>query len=125
METNGFTLNNGAYNLLKWVALVLLPGLAALYFGLGQIWHFPAVEQVVGSITVVDTFLGLLLNKSSKNYLNDAYGVVGEKSIGEFVVKQDPEGMVIETTIVAYQDPFILDAHKKAVFDVRREQQVL
>ena len=64
----GVILDPKTYDPLKKLALVGLPAFSALYFGLGQIWGFPAIEQVVGSVAVIDTFLGSLLGISSSNY---------------------------------------------------------
>lgn len=64
-------LSNKQYDILKWVALVLLPALGTLYFGLAQIWGFPYGEQIVGTITVVDTFLGVILGISNAQYKID------------------------------------------------------
>ena len=61
-------LSNKQYNVLKWVALILLPAMGALYFGLAGIWNFPYGEQVVGTITVIDTFLGAILGISTAQY---------------------------------------------------------
>lgn len=61
-------LSNRAYNALKFVALVLLPGFSAAYFSLAQIWGLPNSEQVVGTATVLDTLLGLLLKASTTVY---------------------------------------------------------
>lgn len=62
------TMSNKVYDVLKWVAQVLLPAIATLYFALAGIWGFPFGEQVVGTITAVDTFLGVILHVSTKNY---------------------------------------------------------
>lgn len=59
------------YDILKWVAQIVLPAIGALYFGLCAIWGFPYGEQVVGTITVVDTFLGAILGISSTKYNGD------------------------------------------------------
>lgn len=64
-------LSNRQYDILKWIALVLLPALGTLYFGLAQIWGFPYGEQIVGTITVVDTFLGVILGISNAQYKID------------------------------------------------------
>lgn len=56
------------YDRLKPVALVYLPAFSALYYGLGLIWGFPKVEEVVGSVAVLDAFLGTVLGLSSKVY---------------------------------------------------------
>ena len=61
-------MSNKTYDTLKWVALVVLPALGTFYFALSGIWGFPYGEQVVGTITAIDTFLGALLGISSINY---------------------------------------------------------
>ena len=61
-------LSNRPYDILKWVALVFLPALGTLYFALAGIWNFPYGEQIVGTITAIDTFLGVLLGVSSMKY---------------------------------------------------------
>lgn len=61
-------LDDKTYDILKWIAMIFLPALGALYFGLASIWGLPYGEQVVGTITVIDTFLGALLGISSSNY---------------------------------------------------------
>ena len=64
----GFTLDNKTYDLLKWIAMIVLPALGTLYFALASIWGLPYGEQIVGTITAIDTFLGALLGVSTKNY---------------------------------------------------------
>lgn len=61
-------LNDKVYDVLKWIALYLLPAIGTLYFALSGIWNFPFGEEVVGTITAVDTFLGVLLGISTANY---------------------------------------------------------
>ena len=61
-------MSNKTYDILKWIALILLPALGTLYFALAGIWGFPYAEQVVGTITAVDTFLGVVLGISAANY---------------------------------------------------------
>ena len=61
-------MSNKMYNILKWVAMILLPALGTLYFALAGIWGFPYAEQVVGTITAVDTFLGVILGISTAQY---------------------------------------------------------
>lgn len=61
-------LKNKTYDVLKWIALYLLPALGTLYFALSGIWGLPYGEQVVGTITAADTFLGVLLGISSASY---------------------------------------------------------
>lgn len=63
-----FTLSNKMYDILKNIALIWLPALGTLYFALAGIWNFPYPEEIVGTITAVDTFLGAVLGISSANY---------------------------------------------------------
>ena len=64
-------LSNETYDVLKWIAQFLLPALGTLYFALAGIWNFPYGEQVVGTITAVDTFLGVILGISTAQYKKD------------------------------------------------------
>jgi len=69
-NTGRLTLNNTAYDFAKQAALIWLPGLGALYAGLAAIWGLPNAVEVVGTITAVDTFLGLVLGISTASYNN-------------------------------------------------------
>lgn len=61
-------MNDKVYDTLKWIAQILLPALGSLYFGIASIWGLPFSEQVVGTITCLDVFLGALLGISSAMY---------------------------------------------------------
>ena len=61
-------ISNKVYDVLKWIAQYLLPALGTLYFALSTIWGFPYGEQVVGTITATDAFLGAILGLSSATY---------------------------------------------------------
>lgn len=61
-------LQNKTYDTLKWIAQIVLPAIGTLYFALAAIWGFPYGEQIIGTITAVDVFLGALLGISSRNY---------------------------------------------------------
>ena len=61
-------LSNKVYDVLKWIAMYLLPAVGTLYFALSGIWGFPYGAQVVGTITAVDTFLGVILGISTATY---------------------------------------------------------
>lgn len=56
------------YNILKAIAMYILPALGTLYFALAGIWGFPYGEQIVGTITAVDTFLGVLIKVLQVQY---------------------------------------------------------
>jgi hypothetical protein len=61
-------MSNKVYDVLKYIAQIVLPAIATLYFALAGIWGFPYGEEIVGTITAVDTFLGAILMISSANY---------------------------------------------------------
>ena len=61
-------LTNKTYDILKWIAQIMLPAIGTLYFALSKIWGFPFATEVVGTIAAVDTFLGAILGISTANY---------------------------------------------------------
>lgn len=63
-----FKLSNEVYDILKFIAQIVLPAAGTLYFALAGIWGWPYGEQIVGTITAVDAFLGALLGLSSAAY---------------------------------------------------------
>lgn len=67
-------MKNKTYDVLKFIAQILLPAIATLYFGLAQIWGLPYGEAVVGTITAIDLFLGTLLGISTTKYNTESKG---------------------------------------------------
>lgn len=63
-------MNNKIYDILKWVATILLPAINTLWLTLGQVWAFPYLEQIGATIAGVDVFIGALIGLSSKAYNN-------------------------------------------------------
>ena len=61
-------LTNKTYDVLKWIAQILLPALGTLYFALASIWGLPYAEQIVGTISAIDCFLGAILGISAVQY---------------------------------------------------------
>lgn len=61
-------MSNKAYDVLKYIAQIVLPAIGTLYFALASIWSLPYGEQIVGTITAVDAFLGALLRISTNKY---------------------------------------------------------
>jgi hypothetical protein len=61
-------MSNKVYDVLKFIAQILLPALGTLYFALAKIWGFPYAAEVVGTISAVDAFLGALLGISTMQY---------------------------------------------------------
>lgn len=61
-------MNNKVYDVLKWIALVGLPALTALWLTLANIWGFPYAEAIGATMAAVTTFLGAVLGISSIQY---------------------------------------------------------
>lgn len=78
--------SNKTYDLLRWLAQVLLPGVATLYMGLSDIWNLPHVDQVVATIVTVVFFLNLVLGLSSSQYFKD---LVAMSELEKFVAGLD------------------------------------
>lgn len=68
-------MNNRTYDILKFIAQILLPAIGTLYFALAAIWGLPYAEEIVGTITAIDAFLGAILGISTAKYNKE----VGEK----------------------------------------------
>ena len=61
-------MSNKTYDILKFVAQIILPALGTLYFALARIWGLPLGEEIVGTITALDAFLGAILGISTIEY---------------------------------------------------------
>lgn len=61
-------MSNKVYDVLKYIAQIVLPAVGTFYFALAGIWGLPYGEEIVGTLTAVDTFLGAILMISSANY---------------------------------------------------------
>ena len=64
-------LTNKAYDILKYIAQIVLPAMATLYVTIAGIWGLPYAEAISGTIMAVDFFLGALLKISSDNYYKE------------------------------------------------------
>lgn len=67
-------MNNQTYDILKRVALVVIPALATFVNAVGIVWGVPYTNEVTASITAFGVFLGAALGVSSKNYEPETHG---------------------------------------------------
>lgn len=104
--SHGF-LKGSVYDILKFIALIALPALGTLYFSLAGIWDLPKAEEVVGTIVVIDTFLGGLIGLSKSSY---------DKSDARFdgVMHVGPD----KNSLVLNDDVEALEKKKELVFKV-------
>ncbi len=58
------------YDILKWVAIIVMPALSTFIVGVGGIWSLPYAGQVAATVTAVGVLLGAFLGLSSVKYSN-------------------------------------------------------
>ena len=61
-------MSNKMYDVLKWVAIIVLPALSTLIAGVFPIWGIPYGAEIAQTITAVATFLGAILMVSKPQY---------------------------------------------------------
>lgn len=62
------TMNNKVYDVLKFIAQIVLPAIATFYITIAGIWGLPYGEEISGTVMAIDTLLGALLMLSSSTY---------------------------------------------------------
>jgi uncharacterized membrane protein len=105
-------LSGAVYDRLKFVALILLPALTTLYFTLGTMWEWDNVQQIMGTMVALNTFLGVILGISTKRY-NDS----DAKYDGNIVITESESGGKLYSLEVN-GDPGDIDQKKTVVFKV-------
>lgn len=58
------------YDILKYIAQIVLPALATLYVTIAGIWGLPYAEAISGTIMAVDFCLGAVLKISSDQFFS-------------------------------------------------------
>ena len=71
------------YDILKFIAQIVLPALGALYGTLAGIWGLPYGEAIVATISAIDVFLGAILMIDSNRYFKDKQIIELPKGKGE------------------------------------------
>lgn len=117
--------NDATYDKLKFIAQILLPGLGALYFSLAGIWSLPEPDKVVGTITVIDVFLGLLLKRSSDAYNESDAKFDGSVNIQETKAKTTVElGLDTPPEELENADEVLLKVNKETPVKVTAKKTV-
>lgn len=104
--------SNKLYDILKFITQVVIPALGSLYFALAQIWGLPSGAEVVGTLTVVDTFLGVLLHLNSQ-----VYNASDAKYDGSIDVSENDEKKTYSLNL--HGDPDKIDGQKQVIFKVK------
>ena len=103
--------SNTAYDSLKYIAQIVLPAVATLYFALSQIWGFPNGTEVVGTIVAFDAFLGVLLGLNTVAYNNS-----DAKFDGTIDIFEDEDTK--QFTLNMDDDPYELENKSQVIFKV-------
>lgn len=61
-------MSNKTYDILKYVAQIILPALTTFYGVIGSTLNIPYTQEVITIAVAFDTFLGTCLGISSANY---------------------------------------------------------
>lgn len=61
-------LDNKTYDILKWVALVVIPASATLVLTVGKIWGLPYYDNIGATISAVGLFIAAIIGVSSKDF---------------------------------------------------------
>lgn len=112
LSTKMKLLSDRKYNFLKKMAIIILPLLGSLYFGLAQIWKFPHQEEISGTIVVLNTFVGAVVLAAKK--VNE---VSGAKYDGNLSIEEHEDESTLRLTQV---DAKALDTKSEVVFKVSR-----
>lgn len=92
-------MSNKTYDVLKFIALTVLPALGTLYAALAGIWGFPYGEQVLGTLAAFETFLGVVLGISSSKYYKS-----GKDTLGTVQVNPETEEVNFDFADMSMQD---------------------
>lgn len=63
-----FELQNSVYDVLKWLALIVLPALSVLYSALSGLWGWPYAHEVSETVNALVVFIGALIGVSTAAY---------------------------------------------------------
>jgi len=116
VDNAGFIIPPNLYNFLKFVSLVLLPAAAALVITLGTILGWDGATITAGVITAFDTFMGLVLGKSSSNYKQS-----DPENVGDLVFGTDEDGATIIKRVQINKENPVFNVGSRLNLNVVRE----
>lgn len=76
-------MKNKNYDLFRDSVTLGLPAFSSLYFGLGEIWGFPGVDSVTGTLAVLTTFFSVIVRIMSRRYYHSDRPYDGELVVSE------------------------------------------
>jgi hypothetical protein len=104
--------NSKVYDVVKYITQILIPAGGTLYFALASAWNWSNSTAVLGTVTAVDTFLGVMLGISSTVYNNSDAQYDGHIDVDEDESK-------VNYSLSLNSDPDDLKNKKAVHFKVR------
>lgn len=100
------------YLFLKWFVSIVMPATATMYFTVAKLWGYDThIEQVMGTMVAINTFLGVVLGISNYNYNKD-----DGKYDGTMIVNKSEDGQVYKLDLK--DDPIRLGTKNEVIFKV-------
>lgn len=108
---SGVILSDNLYKTIKWAVGIVLPAAATLILALGEIWDWANMNQIVGTVTALTTFLGVVAGVSTFQY-NESDAAFD----GTMRVNRQGEGQLFD--LILDEDPLNIAARKEIRFKV-------
>lgn len=64
-------ISDNTYDILKMIAIRVIPALDTLILTVGQIWDLPYYAQIGATVSAIGVFLAVILGVSTATYLKD------------------------------------------------------
>ena len=87
------------YNVLRWVSQYYLPAAGTLYFTLAGIWGLPYGEQIVGTLSAISLFIGVIIGISSRQYAKSGAGTDGTMLLDDSDPNKDVFQLHLDTPL--------------------------
>lgn len=61
------------YNILKWLATVVIPAFITCVIAIFTAWNLPHLEPITATLSALNVFIGAVVQRSSKNYQKEKH----------------------------------------------------
>lgn len=81
-------LSNKTYDVLKWVAGYVLPGITTFWLAVGKVWGIPYTAEIGATLAAFDVLMNTILGISKKNYEGEGELIVdGNGNVTDFKIQ--------------------------------------
>lgn len=91
--------------ILEVIALIVVPGIASVYFGAATLLNFDGTVYILGTLSIVALVFGFVISRLKKKYFDDFDGELhlmdldDERKRYSLVLHSDPEELTNKRTI--------------------------